>query len=48
MLRKFFSYRHKFAPKGPDLGGKNRGKMAGCYEKAWNIRNLEIEPIYLP
>jgi len=48
MLRKFFSCRHKFAPKGPDLGAKSRAKMAGCPEKALNIRNLELAKFYLP
>ena len=48
MLRKFFSSRHNFAPKGPFLGAKNWGKFAGPSEISWNIRYLEVAPIYFP
>jgi hypothetical protein len=46
MLRKFFSCRHNFAPKRPDLGAKSRAKFAGRSEISRNIRNLEVSPIY--
>jgi hypothetical protein len=48
MLRKFFLCRHNIAPNCPFLGAKNRGKFAGRSEISWNIRNLEVAPIYLP
>jgi hypothetical protein len=52
MLRKFFSWRHNFAPKGPDLGqkagqkrpvaAKNRGILA-----IWSMHHF-ISPKFSP
>jgi hypothetical protein len=48
MRRKNFSWRHNFAPKGPDLGGKAGEKPPVSPEKLWNIINLERAPIFWP
>ena len=47
-VAEIFLCQYKFAPNGPNLRAKNRGKFAGRSEISWNIHKLKVAPIYLP